>query len=295
MRNLVSMIGTVWCFGWSTHATYGQAGVYYSDRIDSAHIAMEAGDLQRAAHHYRKAFERRPALADHALQYSRIAWQLHDTTNTDAYTLRALDLGVRGDRIAADSILATFWSLPVARNTRDRWITYAAMDMPALRAELETMFHEDQRIRMELDWEKAGSPDSLVRRSVWVPVEEQDEQHYQRVVEILREHGVPSVHQVGLIGNKMIFFAFIHAREVEDITPWVFDLYKSVQRGDSPGTWYAYVIDRVMVRTTQVTMFATTGFVDHSDGTTYFMSVLPERTELLREDMGLPRFGRPMW
>ncbi len=270
--------------------------VYYSDWIDSAHVAMEANDPHRAAHFYRKAFERRPPLAMHALKYARVAWQLHDTTDTHTYALRALDLGIRGDEIAGDSLLATYWSLTAAKPLHDRWATYAAMDMPELRAELEAMFKEDQDIRMKIDWEKADSQDSLVRRAQWIPVEEQDARHYRRVVEIIKEHGIPSVHQVGLTGNKMIFFAFIHANTVEDITPWVLHLHRSVQRGDSPGTWYAYVIDRVMVRTSKVTMFGTTSFLDRTDGVNYEVVVLGGATlQLLREQIGLPRTGRKMW
>ncbi|MCB9183694.1 MAG: hypothetical protein H6591_07225 [Flavobacteriales bacterium] len=136
---------------------------------------------------------------------------------------------------------------------------------------------------------------ALVRRSVWEPVEAQDKPHYDRVVEIIKERGVTSVHQVGLIGNKMIFFAFIHSGKPELITPWMLKLRESVERGDSPPTWFAYVIDRVMVFTTKVTMFGTTGFTDRSDGTTYFYSVLPKETDLLREAVGLPRMGRVNW
>ena len=164
-----------------------------------------------------------------------------------------------------------------------------------IKAELEGMFRADQDIRKNLNWEKADSPDSLLRRSVWEPVEAQDQRHYDRVLEIIRDHGVPSVHQVGLTGNKMIFFAFIHAGLPERITPWILQLRASVEKGDSPGTWYAYVIDRVMVATTKVTMFGTTGYIDWSDGITYFDTVVPEQTELLRESIGLPQMGRNSW
>jgi hypothetical protein len=163
------------------------------------------------------------------------------------------------------------------------------MQLPEVKEELERMFREDQDIRKTIDWEKADSPDSLVRRSVWVPVEAQDSVHTARVVEIIRKHGVPSVHQVGLTGNKMIFFAFIHANDPKDITDHVLLLSASVRKGDSPACWYAYVIDRLMVSTSKETMFGTTGYTDPSDNTVYMNSVVPQHLDLLREAMGIPR------
>jgi hypothetical protein len=226
---------------------------------------------------------------------AQVHWLAHDTARTQGCVDQGLVLGWSGDEVPADSTLATYWAHTSSIGSKRLWERYKAMLMPELKAELETMFRDDQDIRLALDWEKADSPDSLVRRSVWIPVEAQDERHYARVVDIIAEHGVPNVHQVGLTGKKMIFFAFIHAGRTKRITPWVGMLRASVEKGESPATWYANVIDRVIVETTKVTMFSTTGYVDRSDGGTYFTSVLPDMVDLVREAAGLPRMGRNQW
>jgi hypothetical protein len=278
-------------------AGYGMAQqeLLYADWYDSAQIAKKAGDYNEAAGFYRKAFARRTPLAEHTIDAARVHWVARDTANTQGYVDEALALGWSGDDLPKDSVLATYWAQAASGGSKLLWERYKAMLLPDLKTELEAMFRADQDIRLGLDWEKADSPDSLVRRSAWIPVEAQDARHYARVLEIIKEHGVPSVHQVGLTGNKMIFFAFIHAGSPELITPWVLKLHASVEKGESPPTWYAYVIDRVMVHTTKVTMFGTTGYTDRSDGVTYMNTVLPEHTDLLRETMGLPRMMRNSW
>lgn len=265
--------------------------VLYGDWIDSVDVAKKRGDLRSAQRFYHNAFVRHPALVKHAFDCARIAWQLRDTGDASACVSRALDLGESGDVIAVDSVLGSFWLSPVAENVRGSWLTYKAMQLPELKAELERMFKEDQEIRMAIDWEKADAPDSLVRRTVWAPIEAVDSAHAARVVEVIREHGVPSVHQVGLIGNKMIFFAFIHAPDVKAVADHMLLLSGSVHRGGSPACWYAYVIDRLMVMTSKETMFGTTGYLDRSDGVMYFTPVVPQHVDLLREAMGVPRMS----
>jgi hypothetical protein len=279
----------------STSYGMAQHDLLYVDWYDSAQVAKKAGAYDRAAGFYRQAFARRTPLAEHAIDAARVHWLARDTAHTQGYVDQALVLGWSGDELPKDSVLSSYWAHASSIGSKRLWERYRAMLLPELKAELEAMFRADQDIRRGLDWEKADSPDSLVRRSVWIPVEAQDARHYARVVEIIREHGVPGVHQVGLTGNKMIYFAFIHAVSPELITPWVLKLHESVEKGESPPTWYAYVIDRVMVRTTKVTMFGTTGYTDRSDGVTYMKTVLPEHTDLLRETMGLPRMMRNSW
>jgi hypothetical protein len=288
-RLLVLLILCIPAYGMAQHE------LLYADWYDSAQVAKKAGAYERAAVHYQQAFARRTPLAEHAIDAARVHWLARDTARTQGYVDQALVLGWSGDDLPEDTVLSAYWTQPSSIGSKRLWERYKAMLMPELKAELEAMFREDQDMRMKLDWDKADSPDSLVRRSVWIPVEAQDARHYARVVEIIKEHGVPSVHQVGLTGNKMIFFAFIHAGSTERITPWVVQLRASVEKGESPATWYAYVIDRVMVQTTKVTMFGTTGYTDRSDGVTYFTSVLPDVVDLVREEAGLPRMGRNSW
>jgi len=269
-----------------------QNEVLYSDWIDSVEVAKAKGDLVNAQHFYHNAFSRHPALVKHAVDCARLSWQLGDTVDTQTYVAKALDIGESGLVIAVDSILGGFWSSRASQQAQLLWARYKTMELPALKAELEEMFQEDQTIRKAIDRDKANSPDSLVRRSVWEPVEALDAKHTARVVEIIREQGIPSVHQVGLTGNKMIFFAFIHAPELKTITDHVLLLSASVRNGDSPACWYAYVIDRIMVKTTKETMFGTTGYLDRTDGVTYFTAVVGEHLDLLRESMGIPRSSK---
>jgi hypothetical protein len=276
---------------------YGMAQheLLYADWYDSAQVAKKAGAYDRAVGFYRQAFARRTPLAEHALDAARVCWLAHDTARTQGYMDQALVLGWSGDEVPKDSVLYAYWAHASSIGSKRLWERFKAMLIPELKAELEAMFRADQDIRMQLDWDKADSPDSLVRRSVWIPIEAQDARHYARVVEIIKEHGVPSVHQVGLTGNKMIFFAFIHAGGHDLITPWVLKLRGSVERGESPAQWYAYVIDRVMVDTTKATMFGTTGYMDRSDGSMNMHAILPETVDLVREEAGLPRMGRNRW
>lgn len=269
-----------------------QDGPYYYDYIATARQASSSGNYELSLTSYRLAFARRAPLAHHALECARICWLLNDTASTTTHASRALSLGITGDALQTDSVLATYWRLPSAQQCHSVWGLYEAMQLPALKAEPEAMFEQDQTVRRSIDNEKAYSPDSLVRRSVWAPIEAMDRQHAQRVAEIIDAHGVPNVHQVGLTGNKMIFFAFIHGADDALIKRYIRRLSDSVKNGGSPPTWYAYLIDRVMSRTTLETMFGTTGYVDRSDGTTYFMSVVPSATDELRETMGLPRMGQ---
>jgi hypothetical protein len=269
-----------------------QNDVLYSDWIDSVDVAKAHGDLRSAQHYYHAAFRRHPALIKHAIDCARVGWMLKDTSDVQAYVDRALDLGASGDILALDSVLNGYWGSTASAYSHVLWAKYQAMELPELKAELEQMFEEDQGARRSIDWEKADSPDSLVRRSVWAPIEALDEKHTARVIEIIREHGIPGVHQVGLTGNKMIFFAFIHASDIGTITDHVLLLSASVRKGDSPACWYAYVIDRIMVMTSKETMFGTTGYTDPRDGVTYFTSVVWTHTDLLREAMGLPRSSK---
>lgn len=269
-----------------------QNEILYGDWIDSAEVARSNNGLRSAQRFYHAAFKRQPALLKHAMDCARIGWMLHDTIDARMCVDRALDLGESGDVIATDSILGSYWRSPVSEESHTRWATFRAMELPELKAELEQMFIEDQSIRMALDQAKAESPDSLVRRSAWAPVEALDAVHTKRVIAIIGEHGVPSVHQVGLTGNKMIFFAFIHAADVQVISDHVLLLSKSVRKGDSPACWYAYVIDRLMVKTSKETMFGTTGYTDRIDGVTYFTPVVSLHVDLLREAMGIPRMSK---
>lgn len=269
-----------------------QTKLVYYDFIDSAKAATTARHFSEARTFYQKAFDRRPALAQHAIAAARICWLLKDRSCTDAYVKNALDLGWTGDELATDSVLGTYWPLGVVGSNGMLWQQYEAMILPDLKAELEAMFKEDQDIRKNVDWEKADSPDTTIRRATWRPVEALDKKHTDRVVQIIREHGVPSVHQVGRNGNKAIFFAFIHAQERDTLYAYAPLLSASVKRGDSPPTWYAFIIDRIMVHTSKETMFGTTGYLDPADSTYYFTTVVPSQTELLREQMGLPRSGR---
>lgn len=269
-----------------------QNEVLYGDWIDSVDVAKSRGDLRSAQRFFHFAFKRQPALVKHAIDCARIGWMLHDTSDAQTYVDRALDLGESGDVIATDSILGDYWRSSVSADSQTLWATYHAMELPGLKAELDQMFKEDQAIRMGIDWERAGSQDSVVRRSVWAPVEAMDAKHTARAIEIIRQCGVPSVHEVGLTGNKMIFFAFIHAQDLQTISNHVLLLSASVRKGDSPGCWYAYVIDRIMVKTSKETMFGTTGYSDSTDRVTHFTPVVSVHVDLLREAMGIPRMGK---
>ena len=44
-----------------------------------------------------------------------------------------------------------------------------------------------------------------------------------------------------------------------------------------------------MVNTSKETMFGTTGYTDHTEDMTYFITVSLRYADLLREEMGLPR------
>ena len=227
----------------------------------------------------------------HAIDMARTCCMLRDTNCVEEHVNKAIDLGMDGGTISEDSLLGGYWSSAKATSSRALWAHYRAMRNVELQAELESMFDEDQAMRLAIDWEKADSPDSLVRRSVWAPIEAKDALHTARVIEIIEQHGVPSVHQVGLKGNKMIFFAFIHAKDVKAITDHILRLSRSVHDGDSPACWYAFVIDRAMMKTTKETMFGTTGFLDPSDGVIYFTAVSSDYVDRLREEMGLPRMN----
>lgn len=93
------------------------------------------------------------------------------------------------------------------------------------------MLDADQKIRKELDETTMDSPDTAVRRAVWRavwrPVEKLDQAHLDRVCQFIRTQGVPSIHQVGLKGNKAVFFAFIHSPEPDSI--YTISQYKFTQ------------------------------------------------------------------
>lgn len=266
-----------------------QDAILYGDWIDSVNVAKTHKDPANAQRFYHAAFKRSTPVVKHALDCARISWLLHDTVDCQAYANLSLDLGVTGPEMEADSVLSDYWNSTVANYTHKLWSKYKAMELPELKAELEVMFKADQNIRKAIDWDKADSPDTLVRRPVWRPVEALDEAHTKRVIQIIKEHGVPSIHQVGLTGNKMIFFAFIHANDVKTIGDYSLQLSRSVKLGDSPACWYAYVIDRIMVNTSKETMFGTTGYTGNTEDITYFTTVSLRYADLLREEMGIPR------
>lgn len=268
-----------------------QDPILYSDWIDSVQVAKAGGDYADAQKFYFRAFRRRQAIAVHAIDCARVSWLVQDTMNTQAYANLALDLGITGPEMEFDSTLKTYWPTQVASWSRNLWNKYKAMELSELKQELEAMFRADQDARKALDWDKADSPDSLVRRSVWQPVEALDSVHTARALEIIDQHGVPSIHQVGLTGNKMIFFAFIHAKNVESLGAYTLLLSASVRKGDSPACWYAYVIDRIMVDTSKETMFGTTGYTNRTDDITYFTPVSSKYVDLLREEVGIPRLS----
>ncbi|HRF81876.1 MAG TPA: hypothetical protein PL070_17490, partial [Flavobacteriales bacterium] len=162
---------------------YGMAQheLLYVDWYDSAQVAKKAGAYDRAAGYYQQAFARRTPLAEHAIDAARVNWLDHDTARTQGYVDQALVLGWSGDDLPRDTVLSAYWTQASSIGSKRLWERYKAMQMPELKATLEAMFREDQDIRMKLDWDKADSPDSLVRRSVWEPVEAQDARHYARV------------------------------------------------------------------------------------------------------------------
>ena len=270
-------------------ALQAQEPVLYGDWIDSANVAKANKDLASTQRFYHAAFKRSKPLVKHTLDCARISWLMHDTLNCKAYTNLSLDLGISGPTLESDSVLSEYWGSPVAASSHVLWEKYKAMELSVLKAELEAMFKEDQDVRSSIDWEKADSPDSLVRRSVWAPIEALDDIHTNRVIEIIKEFGIPNVHQVGLTGNKMVFFAFIHANDLEVINDHALMFHNSVENGDSPGCWYAYIIDRIMARTSRVTMYCTTSYFIKEVDTTYFTAVSSKYVDLLREEMGLPR------
>lgn len=270
---------------------FGQYPVYYHDHVELAGKAMAQADLVAARQHYAAAFERRPALLKDAIAMARLCWTVGDSACTIRYVDKALDQGLTGEDIVQDSTLGRFWADPISSSNRARWQRYEAMRMPALQAELEAMFHADQAIRKSLDPDLVDSPDSTVRAAVWAPVNEIDRRHMLRACEIVRQHGVPGIHQVGLTGNKAIFFAFIHAPVPDTLHAYAEPLRKSVVAGASPAMWYAYIVDRIMVMTSKATMYGTTGLLDRSDGVTYFVPVDPDLVDLLRERVGLGRMN----
>lgn len=155
------------------------------------------------------------------------------------------------------------------------------------------MLDADQKIRKELDETTMDSPDTAVRRAVWRPVEKLDQAHLDRVCQFIRTQGVPSIHQVGLKGNKAVFFAFIHSPEPDSIYIYTETLRRSVEKGESLPIWWAYVIDGAMVNTTKCTMFGTTGYVIEPSRD-YMFTVVDQRTiDLLRESVGLRPLNRP--
>ena len=289
-RSIRALVVTLVLVCWS-NVSHAQEALLYADWIDSAEAARERGDRTAARDFYQRAFERRPALHMHALDMARTCVSLRDTSCVETYVNTALDQGVDGAAVEADSVLGGYWSSARAESSRALWSRYLSMRIPALKAELEAMFDADQGIRKAIDWDKADSPDSLVRRSVWAPIEAIDAQHTARVIEIIEESGVPSVHQVGLKGNKMVFFAFIHSMDVKTITDHILALSRSVRKGESPACWYAFVVDRAMVKTTKETMFGTTSYLDKSDGVNYFRAVSSAYVDRLREEVGLPRMN----
>ncbi|MEO5584190.1 MAG: DUF6624 domain-containing protein [Flavobacteriales bacterium] len=267
-----------------------QDAILYGDWIDSVNVAKTNKDPASAQRFYHAAFKRSTPVVKHALDCARISWLLHDTVDCQAYANLSLDLGISGPDMAVDSVLSDYWRSAASTYTHKLWDKYKAMELPELKAELEAMFKKDQDIRKTIDWDKADSPDTLVRRPIWRPVEALDQAHTERVIQIINERGVPSIHQVGLTGNKMIFFAFIHANEVQAIIgDYSLQLSESVKRGDSPARWYAYIVDRIMSNTSKETMFGTTGYTDYVNDTSNFIPVSSKYVDLLREEMGLPR------
>lgn len=134
------------------------------------------------------------------------------------------------------------WVLSNPANLQDEIQTQNKVSDPGLRKELLDCVEQDQAIRKEIIKAGVVKPDkSLLERMKAI-----DERNTNRIKEVIREIGWPSIERVGVDGVNAAFLLVQHSdlTTQREMLPLIEKAYKS---GEVSGQNYALLVDRVLV------------------------------------------------
>jgi hypothetical protein len=169
--------------------------------------------------------------------------------------------------------------------------TYAyAQDYPALRKKLEDVNRLDQHYRIIIDSlvrkEKKEWNDPAIQELIPL-ASKQDSLNMIAVLDIVDRYGWLGVNKVGAKANETIFLIVQHADSV--IMQKYFPLLaKSYELGESPGKFYAMMLDRILTDKGQKQIFGTQIQMRKENGEFVLFPIEDEsNVDALRKKVGL--------
>lgn len=157
-----------------------------------------------------------------------------------------------------------------------------------LKTKLEKIFYQDQTVRKIYNLaRKSEEIDSIGMEYILNLMNTEDSICQKEVVKILDTYGWLGIDEVGELGNKAIWIVIQHA-PLEIQEKYYSKMEESVKEGQSDGSNFAYLVDRILMRKNEKQLYGSQYRFDRETKTRYFYPIADyENVNKRREEVGL--------
>lgn len=121
------------------------------------------------------------------------------------------------------------------------------MDIPLI-ARLDTIYRDDQRLRMRVEQIKSKhGPESVEYRLLWEQIEAQDSLNLVQVERIIKERGWLGADKIGRQGNQTLFLVIQHS-DLSIQEKYFPIMQEAARSGDASAASLALLEDRILLR-----------------------------------------------
>jgi len=267
---------------------------FFHDYIELAESFMEAGDFQKAADYYSKAFSRRiPERNKYYYSAARAHALLGDRDSAFFFLEKAISLRwYDHDSLSRDPAFITLhetaeWkeSLHLLQETKQRFEKGILRD---LQEELLQIKAGDQWIRKFYgeNIDPIFGKETTEYKQFWKMAGYLDSLKTDRLDTLVAIHGWPDISLVGEEANKGAWLVAMHSG-LEKQEKYLPLLETSCKNGESYWSYYAHLHDRIMAKKEKTTVYGCSFYYDEEKE--MYIGTVKDRTKvnLLREKMGL--------
>lgn len=286
---------TVTCLLLFTNA-FGQDHEKYNELTEKALSLYDSKDYRASAETYAQAFV---ALGGKGVVTDRYdaacSWAL--ASRPDSAFIQLFKIAENGnysnyDHITTDIDLNTLhqddrWAIVIAIVKANKEKAEAKLDK-SLVAQLDSIHHNDQDLRIEIDNISAQfGQDSDEMRMHWKKINKQDSINLIAVTKILDERGWLGANIVGASGNQTLFLVIQHA-DLQTQLKYLPMMRKAVAQGNAHASSLALLEDRVALRQGNRQIYGSQIHTDKETGELYVAPLIePDYVNERRAKVGL--------
>ncbi len=179
------------------------------------------------------------------------------------------------------------WELTRQKLLKEKEKFESGLNIP-LKNKLERIYSQDQTLRKVYQLaRKESTIDSIGMMYLVNLMNKEDSVCQKEVIELIDNYGWLGVDEVGELGNKAIWLVIQHASlEVQE--KYCSKMEESVKRGQSKGSDFAYLIDRILMKKNEKQIYGSQYKFNRQTKKRYFYPIKDyENVNKRREEVGL--------